>query len=310
MFVLFVVLGIVCVIAAVVMFFIFAEEDLAAYIFLGLLCVAGGIVLFIFAPSHIGGVKFQETILQDSIKVKKGYYRVIKGSSYNLKLSVIKKYDGIPENAPNQFVIQPYDKFEKPIDKLFYVASDSKDSLIYLLKQDPGASAKIRFTTDSFSSALRKTVGSIKFLSAENAGIMNKIDYVVAIAPFTMLGNGFTANSNMAARIAVISGLKSNPRTTHFTCVDTTQLDKIVEQHNFETSDWSSKEKVAEIGRALNANILVTGSLEKNSAGAYEFTLMVIAINTMEVLGAMTGTESSIGGIANAVSTMNITLPK
>ena len=49
--------------------------------------------------------------------------------------------------------------------------------------------------------------------------------------------------------------------TGKFKVVDRTKVDFIKKQHEFQNSDWSNDEKVAKLGNALNANIVVTGQL-------------------------------------------------
>ncbi len=55
------------------------------------------------------------------------------------------------------------------------------------------------------------------------------------------------------------------------------QLEKIMQEHQFQLSDWSSEEKTAEVGKALNASALVTFMPSSSQ-------MQIININTFEKL--------------------------
>jgi hypothetical protein len=270
-------------------------------------------------------VKTQETLWQDTVKVSEGAYYVKGGGNHTkpparltLKLTVIRKYEGNPEDAPDQFVIRPLTKYEESADTLFYVAPESKRALIYLLKQGPGAAEKIIFLADSFPSRIRKTVYHLEFLSTEQISEIRREENkqlaalaqqeqeqqealaqqererqeqlerasrkrVFAVAEIDM---GPSVSSEVARpfRGIITDALRKNAAAAQFTLVDTTQIDTISKQHQFELSDWSNPQKMAEIGRALNAEVLVTTEVSLIN-GLYTVFVKCIDVNTMEVVG-------------------------
>jgi len=84
-------------------------------------------------------------------------------------------------------------------------------------------------------------------------------------------------------RQIVISGLLENRKKNKYRIVDTSHIDRIVEQHKFEASEWSDTLKVAEIGKALNADVVVI----IKASPAVQISVSMLDINTMEVLGAI-----------------------
>lgn len=74
--------------------------------------------------------------------------------------------------------------------------------------------------------------------------------------------------------------------------VDRNSFDKIKEQHSFQSSDWSNSDKIAQLGKALNANMVVTGQLMsfKESLVA---TFRMLDVNTVEIIA--TATEKTSG---------------
>ena len=67
--------------------------------------------------------------------------------------------------------------------------------------------------------------------------------------------------------------------------IDRSKIAQIEKEHKFQLSDWSNEKKTAEIGNALNANILLfleNFSYLKNNGGEYRFTANLVDINSMQ----------------------------
>ena len=88
--------------------------------------------------------------------------------------------------------------------------------------------------------------------------------------------------------------------TGKFKVVDRSSVDKIKEEHKFQNSEWSNDAKVAELGKALNANMVATGkimSYEKN----WVVTLRTLDVNTMEIISPATMEVSSLSEFFNKI---------
>ena len=69
--------------------------------------------------------------------------------------------------------------------------------------------------------------------------------------------------------------------------VDRNSFDKIREQHSFQDSDWSDSDKVAQLGKALNANLVVVGQL-MSFKGSLVATFRMLDVNTVEIVATTT----------------------
>ena len=74
--------------------------------------------------------------------------------------------------------------------------------------------------------------------------------------------------------------------------VDRNSFDKIKAQHAFQTSDWSNSDKIAQLGKALNANMVITGQL-MSFKGTLVATFRMLDVNTVEIIA--TATERTSG---------------
>ncbi len=74
--------------------------------------------------------------------------------------------------------------------------------------------------------------------------------------------------------------------------VDRNSFDKIKAQHAFQTSDWSNSDKIAQLGKALNANLVVVGQL-LSFKGSLVATFRMLDVNTVEIIA--TATERTSG---------------
>ena len=75
--------------------------------------------------------------------------------------------------------------------------------------------------------------------------------------------------------------------------VDRNSFDKIRAQLSFQTSDWSNTEKVAQLGKALNASQVVVGQLLKFREQIVT-TIKIIDVNTTTILASHTEKVSDI----------------
>ena len=75
--------------------------------------------------------------------------------------------------------------------------------------------------------------------------------------------------------------------------VDRNSFDKIRAQLSFQTSDWSNTEKVAQLGKALNASQVVVGQLLKFREQIVA-TIKIIDVNTTTILASHTEKVSDI----------------
>ena len=105
---------------------------------------------------------------------------------------------------------------------------------------------------------------------------------VVVVAPFE--GNAMS-QEDMAAVSDVFTSEYAN--TGRATVVDRNSLDKIQQQLEFQSSDWSDTAKVAELGRALNASQVVVGQV-RNFNGQLLVNIKLIDVNTTSILAAVT----------------------
>ncbi|MCH5283332.1 MAG: DUF1566 domain-containing protein [Treponema sp.] len=74
-------------------------------------------------------------------------------------------------------------------------------------------------------------------------------------------------------------------RTGKCTVVDRSSFDKIRAQQNFQLSDWSNNDKVAKLGKALNANVVVTGQAMRFRAQVM-FIVQILDVNSTEIISS------------------------
>jgi TolB-like protein len=91
------------------------------------------------------------------------------------------------------------------------------------------------------------------------SGLFAQQQPVVAVAPFEA-GAGINASdANMITRVFFI--LLGNTRQVSL--VDRNVVDRVIREHNFQAGDWSDMTKTAELARALNANWIVQGEIDR-----------------------------------------------
>lgn len=74
-------------------------------------------------------------------------------------------------------------------------------------------------------------------------------------------------------------------RTGKCSVADRDSFDKIKAQQNFQLSDWSNNDKVAKLGEALNANVVVTGQMMKFRMQVM-FIVQILDVNTTKIISS------------------------
>ena len=74
-------------------------------------------------------------------------------------------------------------------------------------------------------------------------------------------------------------------RTGTYTVVDQSSFEKIRAQQNFQLSDWSNNDKVAKLGKALNASVVVTGQAMRFRAQVM-FIVQILDVNSTEIISS------------------------
>ncbi|MGP1438904.1 MAG: FlgO family outer membrane protein [Treponema sp.] len=105
---------------------------------------------------------------------------------------------------------------------------------------------------------------------------------VVVVAPFDAKG---VAQDEVDVITELFTAEYANTGTARV--VDRNSFDKIRAQLKFQSSDWSNADKVAQLGKALNANHVVVGQLIKFRA-KIAVTIKVIDVNTTTILASYT----------------------
>jgi TolB-like protein len=82
---------------------------------------------------------------------------------------------------------------------------------------------------------------------------------VVAVAPFDAISGISATDANMITRVFFIR----LGNTNKVTLVERGMVERVLQEHRFQTGDWSNTQKTAELGGALNADWIVKGELEK-----------------------------------------------
>lgn len=98
-------------------------------------------------------------------------------------------------------------------------------------------------------------------------------------------------------------------RTGKCTVVDRSSFDKIRAQQNFQLSDWSNNDKVAKLGKALNANVVVTGQIMK-FRNEFMFITQILDVNTTEIISSADKQVNDVAVLFDSFGEMCKTLTK
>ncbi|MDR2701981.1 MAG: hypothetical protein LBB72_06100, partial [Spirochaetaceae bacterium] len=125
---------------------------------------------------------------------------------------------------------------------------------------------------------------------------------VVAVAPFDVISGMSATDAAMITRVFYIR--LGNTRQVNL--VDRTVVDRIIREHNFQLEDWSDKDKTAELGKALNADWIVRGEMEKFGSTIL-LTISFYNIKTFQFQG---GTDARLANAEEAYDKMDPLIDK
>lgn len=104
----------------------------------------------------------------------------------------------------------------------------------------------------------------------------------VVVVPFDVVGNAVTAEEVEALTELYSSSLADTGKVN---VVDRTNLDKLMAEMKFQSSDWSNPEKTAQLGQAANAQIISRGKIMKLGS-TYYLSASFIDIKTAVVVAS------------------------
>ena len=129
---------------------------------------------------------------------------------------------------------------------------------------------------------MKKCIVSTVFAALIGAVLVAQAKPVVVVAPFDTKG---VAQDEAEVITELFTAEYAN--TGSASVVDRNSFDKIKTQLSFQSSDWSNADKVAQLGKALNANHVVVGQLLK-FRGQIITTIKIIDVNTTTILASYT----------------------
>jgi len=129
---------------------------------------------------------------------------------------------------------------------------------------------------------MKKCIVSAVFAVLIGAALVAQAKPVVVVAPFDTKG---VAQEDADVITELFTAEYAN--TGSASVVDRNSFDKIKTQLSFQSSDWSNADKVAQLGKALNANHVVVGQLLK-FRGQIITTIKIIDVNTTTILASYT----------------------
>lgn len=117
----------------------------------------------------------------------------------------------------------------------------------------------------------------------------------VVVVPFDVVGNAVTAEEVEALTELYSSSLADTGKVN---VVDRTNLDKLMAEMKFQSSDWSNPEKTAQLGQAANAQIISRGKIMKLGS-TYYLSASFIDIKTAVVIASAKIKGEYISGFIN-----------
>lgn len=127
---------------------------------------------------------------------------------------------------------------------------------------------------------MKKHILLIMFLILISMTVFAQSKPVVVVAPFDAKG---VDKDEVEVVTELFTAEYAN--TGVASVVDRNSFDKIKDQLKFQSSDWSNANKVAQLGKALNANHVVVGQLFKFRT-QIAVTIKIIDVNTTTILGS------------------------
>ena len=117
----------------------------------------------------------------------------------------------------------------------------------------------------------------------------------VVVVSFDVVGNAVTAEEVEALTELYSSSLADTGKVN---VVDRTNLDKLMAEMKFQSSDWSNPEKTAQLGQAANAQIISRGKIMKLGS-TYYLSASFIDIKTAVVIASAKIKGEYISGFIN-----------
>lgn len=129
---------------------------------------------------------------------------------------------------------------------------------------------------------MKKCIVSVVFAVLIGAVLVAQTKPVVVVAPFDVKG---VAQDEAEVITELFTAEYAN--TGSASVVDRNSFDKIKTQLSFQSSDWSNADKVAQLGKALNANHVAVGQLLQFRS-QIAVTIKIIDVNTTTILASHT----------------------
>ena len=129
---------------------------------------------------------------------------------------------------------------------------------------------------------MKKCIVSVVFAVLIGAALVAQAKPVVVVAPFDTKG---VAQDEADVITELFTAEYANTGSARV--VDRNSFDKIKTQLSFQSSDWSNADKVAQLGKALNANHVVVGQLLQFRS-QIAVTIKIIDVNTTTILASHT----------------------
>ena len=129
---------------------------------------------------------------------------------------------------------------------------------------------------------MKKCIVSVVFAALVGVAVVAQAKPVVVVAPFDTKG---VAQDEAEVVTELFTAEYANTGSANV--VDRNSFDKIKTQLSFQSSDWSNADKVAQLGKALNANHVVVGQLLKFRS-QIAVTIKIIDVNTTTILASYT----------------------
>lgn len=142
------------------------------------------------------------------------------------------------------------------------------------------------------------------FCSAATAQEQEQQKMVAAVVPFDSSGV-----PQEEVDVIYRMFLSEFVRTGKCIVVDRSKFDKIKAQQNFQLSDWSNNDKVAKLGKALNANVVVTGQIMKFRTN-FMFITQILDVNSTEIISSADEQVSDVAVLFSRFNEMCKTLTK
>lgn len=129
---------------------------------------------------------------------------------------------------------------------------------------------------------MKKIILLTVFALIINVGFVFGQSKSMAVMPFEIVGNAVTEAEAEGITELYISELVSNGQIT---IVDRANFDKILKEMKFQNSDWSSSEKTAKLGQALNARFISRGKIMKLGKKMY-LSATIVDVTTAKVVSS------------------------